>query len=128
MRELREFREAHPEFERADVAVAGVSGDPPASHRAMIERLHLPFPLLSDPDRSAGRALGLIRQFGVGAWKVELFRRATLLVDEHGIVAAAWGDVRVRGHARAVLAAAEVLQAARDAEADRPPRTPRAGP
>lgn len=114
MRELREFREAHPDFESAGVAVAGVSSDSVDSHRAVIERLHLPFPLLSDPERSAGRTLGLIRRFGWGAWTVELFRRSTLLVDEGGIVVAAWGDVRVRGHARGVLAAARTLQRLQD--------------
>ncbi len=31
----------------------GVSIDSPAQHAAMIEKLHLPFPLLSDSDRSA---------------------------------------------------------------------------
>ena len=110
MRELREFREAYPEFESAGIALAGVSSDSIESHRRWVERLRIPFPLLSDPERSAGRALGLVRRIGIGAWAIELFRRSTLLVDERGSVAVAWSEVRVRGHARQVLAAARALR------------------
>lgn len=114
MRELREFREAHSDFAAGGIALAGVSADSLASHARWIERLRIPFPLLSDPERNAGRALGLVRRIGIGGWAVELFRRSTLLVDRHGIVAAAWGDVRVRGHARHVLEAAQALERATD--------------
>lgn len=112
MRELREFREAYPEFHARGIEVAGVSADSLESHRRWIERLRLPYQLLSDPERTAGRALGLVRRLGFGSWTVEMFRRATLLVDDRGLVAAAWGDVKVRGHARQVLVAAEALQGA----------------
>jgi peroxiredoxin Q/BCP len=110
VRELREFRESHAEFEREGVALAGASADRLESHRRWAQRLRIPYPLLSDPDRTAGRALGLVRRFGLGAWAVELFRRATLLVDARGEVAAAWGDVKVRGHAGQVLDAARALR------------------
>ena len=112
MRELREFREAHPSFEKEGVAVAGVSSDSLESHAHWIARLRIPFPLLSDPERTAGHALGLVRRIGLGAWGVEFFRRATLLVDERGLIAAAWSQVRVRGHAQEVLAAARSLRSA----------------
>ncbi len=112
MRELREFREAHPEFEREGVALAGVSADTLESHRKWTERLHIPYPLLSDPERTAGEALGLVRHLGIGGWTINLFRRATLLVDIHGVVAAAWGSVKLRGHAAQVLAAARALKRA----------------
>jgi peroxiredoxin Q/BCP len=79
------------------------------SHAKWIARLRIPFLLLSDPERAAGRALGLMRRIQIGSWGVELFRRATLLVDAHGIVAAAWGKVRARGHAEQVLTAARAL-------------------
>lgn len=109
MRELREFRERHGDFERAGVAVAGVSRNTLAQHREWAERLRLPYPLLADPEMRAARALGLVHTLGLGGWNVELFRRATLLVDADGIVAAVWGKVKVRGHARQVLDAALAL-------------------
>jgi peroxiredoxin Q/BCP len=110
VRELREFREVHPEFQSRGIALAGVSADSIESHRRWSERLRLPYPLLSDPEHRAGRALGLVRRLGIGSWSVELFRRATLLVDDRGMVAGVWADVRIRGHGREVLKAAEALR------------------
>ena len=109
MRELREFRGAFPDFERAGIALAGVSADTPESHQRWVARLRLPYPLLSDPARSAGHALGLVRRLGIGGWSIDLFRRATLLADADGVIVAAWTAVRMRGHAAEVLAAARTL-------------------
>ena len=109
MRELREFRGAHPEFERTGVALAGVSTNTVESHREWGARLGLPYPLLADPERRAAEALGLVRRIGVGGWSIDLFRRATLLVDVNGRVAAAWARVRIRSHAAEVLSAARAL-------------------
>ncbi len=116
MRELREFRVHHPEFVAAGVAVAGVNRDPPERNRAWSERLALPYPVLSDSDGVAGRALGMLRTIRLGPWTIEFLRRATLLADRAGTIAAVWGDVRIRGHARQVLDAARALT-----PPDRPP-------
>ena len=89
--------------------MAGINADTVASNRAWSERLRLPYPLLSDPDRSAAEAFGGLRRIGVGAWRIEFFRRRTLLADRSGLVAAVWDHVRIRGHAAQVLAAARAL-------------------
>jgi peroxiredoxin Q/BCP len=91
------------------VAIAGVSSDSLESHQKWTRRLEIPFPLLSDPERRAGEALGLIRRLGIGGWSVELFRRATLLANREGVISAAWTEVKIRGHAAEVLAAARAL-------------------
>jgi len=109
VRELREFRGAHPDFVRAGVALAGVSTNTLESHREWSARLDLPYPLLADPERRAATALGLVRRIGVLGWSIDLFRRATLLVDREGKVAAAWTQVRIRSHASEVLNAARAL-------------------
>jgi peroxiredoxin len=59
----------------------------------------------------------------VGAWTIDLFRRVTLLVDDTGAIAAVWGQVKIRGHAAAVLEAARALRRA----SEEPPR-PEAAP
>ena len=46
-------------FEGAGVALAGIVVDPPENNRAMIDKLLLPFPILSDP------AAAVIREWGV---------------------------------------------------------------
>ncbi|CAA9497017.1 MAG: hypothetical protein AVDCRST_MAG05-2199 [uncultured Rubrobacteraceae bacterium] len=47
------------QFEKRGFGVAGVSIDPPSSNRAMVEKLGLPFPLLSDPRGDLIKSLGL---------------------------------------------------------------------
>jgi len=89
--------------------LAGVSTDSIERHRKWTSRLKLPYPLVSDPESRAGEALGIVRRIGLGTWRVELFRRTTLLVDIEGRIAAWWGKVSIRGHA------AEVLRTARSA-------------
>jgi peroxiredoxin Q/BCP len=111
VRELREFRVHHAELVGAGVAVAGVTADPVEDSRRWAKRLDLPYPLLSDPTREAGRAFRVQREFGIGGWKVELFRRTTFLADAHGVVRAVWGDVKMRGHAVEVLRHARALAA-----------------
>ena len=97
-----------------------MSRDTIASHRSWTERLRLPFPLLHDHDRAAARALGLYRTIGVGSWSVELFRRSTVLVDDEGLIAALWANVKIRGHATEVLAAGRALRRAGGGPLNRP--------
>ncbi len=42
----------HSEFTGAGAVVAAIDVDDPGRHAAMVEKLNLPFPMLSDPDRS----------------------------------------------------------------------------
>ncbi len=106
---MREFRARHAEFRAAGVKVAGVTLDTIESCRWWAERLRLPYPLLSDSAREAGERFHVLRRIGLGGWNVELFRRSTFLADGGGTIRAIWGDVRIRGHAREVLAAARAL-------------------
>ena len=114
MRELREFREHHSEYRDAGVALAGINADTVDGNRRWSERLHVEYPLLSDRDRTSARELGALHSVGLGAWRLEMFRRVTFLIARNGIVSAVWGRVRVRGHAREVLEAARTLAAAGD--------------
>jgi peroxiredoxin Q/BCP len=109
VRELREFRVHHHEFVASGIAVAGVSRETVEANAKWAARLELPYPLLSDRDGAAGRALHAVRTLPVALWTIELMRRATYLIDTRGIVAATWTRVRIRGHAREVLEAARAL-------------------
>ena len=42
----------HDEYLNAGAVVAAIDVDSPGHHAAMIDKLNLPFPMLSDPDRS----------------------------------------------------------------------------
>ena len=80
VREARAFRERYAEFAALGAEVVGVSGDPIEAHRRFADRLHLPFPLVSDD-------FGLVR----GLYKVErtfglVPGRATFVIDQSGII------------------------------------------
>jgi thioredoxin-dependent peroxiredoxin len=120
VRELREFRVNHPPYAAAGITVAGVSFDSPELNRKWVERLKLPFELLTDADRVAGNAFGVITRLGIAGWKLELMQRATALIAPDGHVAAMWTRVKIRGHAIEVLQAAKALGG--------PPSTPDSSP
>ena len=111
MREVREFRVHHDEFRNEGIALAGVSRDSHETNREWAQRLEIPYPMLSHPQGNTGRALRIVTRVGIGAWNLELFRRTTFLIDTRGIISAAWGKVRVRGHAQEVLSVAKVARA-----------------
>ena len=92
------------------IEVAGINADTVEGNRHWTERLRIPYPLLSDPTRSAADAFGGLRRIGLGTWSVEFFRRRTVLTDRQGLVAAVWETVHVRGHAAEVLRAARALE------------------
>ena len=101
--------------------MAGINADTVESNRHWTERLKLPFPLLSDPDRIAAEAFGGLRRVGLGTWSVEFFRRRTVLADRLGVVGAVWDKVHIRGHASEVLLAAKALNRITDEAADADP-------
>lgn len=92
--------------------MAGVNADSVAGNLTWARRLGLPYPLLSDPDRLAADAFGGLVRLGIGSWKIELFRRRTVLAGRDGVIAAHWDKVRIRGHAADVLRSAIALDRA----------------
>ncbi|HTO92401.1 MAG TPA: peroxiredoxin [Candidatus Sulfotelmatobacter sp.] len=124
---MREFRALHEHFRAAGATIAGVTTDSIESCRDWAARLQLPYPLLSDERRLAGREFHVMRELGIGGWKIDLFRRTTFLADRHGVVRAIWTRVGVRRHGREVLKFVRTLEAARLTGAmEPPPDSPRA--
>jgi peroxiredoxin len=54
-----DFRDQHAEFGALGARVAGLSAQTPEDQREAAERLHLPFPLLADPEVRLAAALDL---------------------------------------------------------------------
>lgn len=107
--EGRDFAQLAASFAAAGAAIVGISRDSLASHEKFREQMGFPFPLLSDTDEAVCRQFDVIRQkhlYGRSFLGVE---RSTFLLDAQGVLRAQWRKVKVTGHARAVLAAAEAL-------------------
>ena len=74
-REACTFRDMHHDILDAGLVIAGISPQPPESHRKFRDKYQLPFPLLSDADKSVARMYEVNGPLGIGV------RRATFLID-----------------------------------------------
>ena len=105
-----DFSRLAGEFEKAGVALLGVSKDPPKKHQKFAEKHGLVAPLASDAEGN-----GLSDALGIWTEKQNYGRtymgmvRTTYLVGPDGKIARVWDKVKVKGHADEVLAAAQAL-------------------
>jgi peroxiredoxin len=73
------FRDAHQQFAELGARVLALSTQEPGYQKEMADRLHLPFPVLSDERLELTRALGL-PTFETSGWT--LLKRLTLAIDD----------------------------------------------
>ena len=105
-----EFSALAAQFAAAGTALLGVSKDPPAKHQKFAAKHALTAPLASDAETG-----GLSDALGIWTEKVNYGRtymgmvRTTYLVAADGRIAQVWDKVKVKGHAAAVLEAAQAL-------------------
>ena len=108
--ENQDFSGLKPEFDKAGVALLGVSKDPPRKHLGFIAKYDLTAPLASDAEGS-----GLSDALGIWTEKQNYGRtymgmvRTTYLVGSDGRIVRIWNKVKVKGHAAEVLEAAKAL-------------------
>jgi peroxiredoxin len=74
------FRDLHAEIEATGARVVGLSTQTPAEQQERLQRLHLPFELVSDPKLRLRDALGLPTFEYPG--RGELYKRATLVARD----------------------------------------------
>jgi peroxiredoxin len=77
------FRDLYGEFAERGVRVVGLSAQSAEDQAEFAERVHLPFPLLSDPSLELAATLGL-PTFRVAA--MTLYKRVTLVIRDSEIV------------------------------------------
>jgi thioredoxin-dependent peroxiredoxin len=87
------FRDAWNDLAALGVTVLGVSPDGAASHGAFADKYQLPFPLLSDPDRSVMRAYGAYGEKTLYGRRVMGVIRSTVWIGPDGRVRRHWARV-----------------------------------
>ncbi|MGZ5816987.1 MAG: peroxiredoxin [Croceibacterium sp.] len=108
--ENKDFSALAGEFEKAGVALLGVSKDPPKRHQKFAAKYGLVAPLASDAEANGlADALGAWTEKSLYGRKYMGMERTTYLVDAEGRIARVWRKVKVRGHAEEVLTAAKAL-------------------
>ena len=103
--EACEFRDSNKEIINAGAVVFGVSKDNITSHQKFISKFDLNFPLLSDEDGEmcvSYGAWGEKTSFGKTSLGI---LRITFLIDEFGVIAKIWKNVKPQGHSKEVLEA-----------------------
>ena len=98
------FAGAYEEFKTLDVVVIGVSRDSAASHQRFADKHHLPFILLSDPERQAIEAYGVWQEkknYGKVSMGVV---RSTFVIDENGVIEKVMPRVKPDTNAAEILA------------------------
>ena len=105
--EAKDFTALKGDFDKAGVALLGISKDSAKTHLNFIAKHDLAVDLASDAKEG-----GLSDTLGVWGEKQNYGRtymgmiRSTYLVGEDGRILRIWSKVRVKGHAEEVLAAA----------------------
>ncbi len=93
-----DFRDSLASLRGHGLEVVGVSPDPVERLRAFAERDAVPYPLLSDPDRSTMTAWGAWGEKKLYGKTVTGVLRSTFVVDAEGRIEKAMYNVKASGH------------------------------
>lgn len=103
------FRDALPDFAKTGAEIFGVSKDSVTRHDKFKAKHELPFTLIADEDGSLCEAYGVWQEKKNYGKTYMGIVRSTFLIDEKGRIAAAWRNLRVKGHVEKVLEEAQKL-------------------
>ena len=104
-KEACNFRDDYSAYEKAGVAVLGISPDSIESHVKFKKKFQLPFPLLADGEH---KVCDLYQVWGPKKFmgkEYEGVLRTTFLIDPRGNIARAFENVRPSEHSAEVLSA-----------------------
>jgi thioredoxin-dependent peroxiredoxin len=107
--EGQDFRDLHTKFRRQKAVIFGVSRDSLASHEKFRDKQGFPFDLISDPQEKLCRQFDVIREKSLYGRKFMGIERSTFLIGTDGKLRGEWRNVKVKGHAEAVLDALKEL-------------------
>ena len=103
------FQDHLPRFKTGKAAVLGVSILDKASKARFAQKYNLSFPLLADEEHEVAEKYGVWQKKSLYGRSFMGNVRTTYLIGGDGKVVRRWDNVKVDGHAEAVLEAAEQL-------------------
>jgi peroxiredoxin Q/BCP len=98
-----QFRDLHPQFQKAGCAVYGVSRDSVKSHENFKAKMSFPFELLSDEGEEVCSLFGVIKMKNMYGKQVRGIERSTFVLDRSRVIRREWRGVKVPGHVQEVL-------------------------
>jgi thioredoxin-dependent peroxiredoxin len=97
------FRDALADYDKAHVAVLGVSPDETGAVTKFGGKFHLNFPLLADADHSVAHAYGVWQEKSMYGKKYFGVARTTFVIETDGKVKHVFEKVKPEGHDQQVL-------------------------
>ncbi|MBX9621421.1 MAG: thioredoxin-dependent thiol peroxidase [Alphaproteobacteria bacterium] len=97
------FRDNNPKFKEKNTIIIGISRDSIKSHKNFKEKQGINFILASDEDGKVCEEYGVWVEKSMYGRKYFGIERTTFLIDEAGIIAQIWRNVKVPGHVEAIL-------------------------
>jgi len=104
------IRDAWKEIKATGAHLFGVSIDPANSHEKFIGKFDLPFPLLSDPEKTVVEAYGVWVEKSMYGKKYMGTERTTFVIDSKGKIAAIFPKVKPAEHSALVIKALKDLK------------------
>lgn len=106
--EAKDFRDHIKDFDKANTVIIGVSKDSVGSHDKFKEKYCLPF-LLGSDEGGVCEAYGVWVEKSMYGKSYMGIERSTFLIDGKGVLRGVWRKVKVDGHVKDVLEAAQAL-------------------
>lgn len=104
-----DFRDSYAAITAGGAAVIGISPDGAKSHQRFAAKQELPFVLLTDDEHRVCELFGVWQLKKLYGREYMGIVRSTFLIDENGVLAKEWRNVRVKGHVQNVLDAVREL-------------------
>ncbi|MCH9769581.1 MAG: peroxiredoxin [Gammaproteobacteria bacterium] len=101
--ESEDFRDAYKKFKNLNTEIIGISKDSMKSHQNFSEKYSLPFPLISDPEKTICELFEVMKEKSMYGRKYLGIERSTFLIDSNGKLLHEWRKVKVPGHVTEVL-------------------------
>jgi len=105
----KSFTASKADFDKAGIAVLGVSADGVQSHKDFCNKFAFKIDLLADPDATLMKALGI----GQSEWQgMKFWERTSFVVDPKGVIRKVYAKVDPQGHEQLLLRDIQQLQSA----------------
>ena len=97
------FRDALADYDKASVAVLGISPDPVDDVTKFGDKFHLNFPLLADADHTVAEKYGVWQEKSMYGKKYMGVARTTFVIGKDGKILHIFEKVKPEGHDQEVL-------------------------
>ena len=101
--EAKDFSKLYKDFKKLNCEIIGISKDNIESHKKFIDKLKIPFQLLSDEKVVVLKKYGAWGEKSMYGKKFMGIKRTTVLINPKNKIMKIWNNVKVKNHANEVL-------------------------